>query len=81
MPSKIRIELNTKGIGELLKSQEMAALVEDRAQAVAGRADGNYNVGTVHAQTRVIATVEAADSKTRRQNLKNNTLLKALGGV
>ena len=81
MPNNVRIELNTKGVGELLKSKEMEALVEEKAQAVAGRAEGDYNVNTVRAQTRVIATVEAADYSTRRQNLKNNTLLKALGGV
>ena len=80
MSNKVRIELNSKGIGALLRSQEMEAVVSVSANVVAGRASGKYNVEIIHAQTRVIATVEAADAKTRRENLKNNTLLKAIGG-
>ena len=78
--SKVKFELNTKGVAQLLKSDEMTALLENAAQAVAGRAGGSYEVRTIKAQTRVIATVEAADRETRKDNLNNNTLLKALGG-
>lgn len=78
--SKVKFELNTKGVGQLLKSDEMKAVLESAANTVAGRAGGSYEVKTVKAQTRVIATVEAADKETRRDNLKNNTLLKAMGG-
>lgn len=78
--SKVKFELNTKGVGQLLKSDEMKAVLESAANTVASRAGGGYEVKTIKAQTRVIATVAAADKETRRDNLKNNTLLKALGG-
>jgi hypothetical protein len=68
-----------KGFREFLKSDGVRDLVEENAAAVAARASGNYKTEVIKAGTRYIATVEAADKKTRRENYKKNTLLKALG--
>ena len=78
--SKVLFELNTKGVGQLLKSSEMRDVVEKAAQGVAARAMGSYDVKTVMAGTRVIAAVETADKDTYKENLETNTLLRALGG-
>lgn len=77
--SKVTINLYSKGIREFLKSEPVKNLVEEKAAAVAARASGNYRTEAIKAGTRYIATVEAADQKTRQKNYKENNLLKALG--
>ena len=77
---KVKIELISAGIQELLKSDEMAAVCKEHAEAVAQRAGDGYKVDTYVGKTRVNAMVSADSAKARKDNLKNNTLLKALGG-
>lgn len=76
---KIRIELNSEGVRELLKSQEIAEVCRSHAQEIAGRAGAGYEVTTYTGKTRVNASVHAATDEAYRDNLKNNTLLKAVG--
>ena len=78
--SKVKFELNSAGVRELLQSAEMSAICKQYADQVASRCGDGYEV-TVHTgKTRVNASVHAATFKARRSNLKHNTLLKALGG-
>lgn len=77
--SKVEFKANRKGFLEFLKSEPVKNLVEEKAAAVAARASGNYRTEAIKAGTRYIATVEAADQKTRQENYKKNNLLKALG--
>ena len=74
--SKLRVELNSAGVRELLRSPELRALVEKHARAARQRAGDGYEVYTV--QTRVVALVGTATGAAEADNLKNNTLLKAL---
>lgn len=78
--SKVEIKLNRAGVRELLRSQEMGAIVREHADAVAGRAGGGYKVTVFTGKNRVNASVKATTTAARRDNLKNNTLLKAVGG-
>jgi len=80
MSNKVEIVLNSAGIRELLKSAEIEAVCKEQAEAVAGRAGDGYTVDTYVGKTRVNAMVTADTYAARRDNLKNNTLLKALGG-
>ena len=77
--SKVKVKLNIKGIYEFLRSEPVKDLVEEQAAIVAAKASGNYQTAAIKAGTRYIATVEEADKKTRQENYKKNTLLKALG--
>ena len=79
MSKAVKVKLNGNGIRQFLRSEPVQQLVEKRAAAVAARAQGEYQTCTIKTGTRYIATVEAADAETRRENYKNNTLLKALG--
>lgn len=74
--SKLKIVLNSAGVRELLRSPEMKAIVEKRAAEIKSRAGDGYEVYT--AQTRVVATVGAATTAAEKDNLKNNTMLKAM---
>ena len=80
MSNKVRIELNSAGIVELLKSSEIESCCNEIAQGVAARAGDGYEVNTHVGKKRVNAEVKAETPKARRDNLKNNTLLKALWG-
>lgn len=76
---KVRIVLNSEGVRELLKSAEIAEECRKHAQDIAGRAGTGYEVTTYTGKTRVNASVHAATEEAYRDNLKNNTLLKAVG--
>ena len=78
--SKVEIELNSAGIQELLKSAEIQGYCEELARGVASRAGDGYEVDTMVGKTRVNASVYAATKEANKDNLENNTLLKALGG-
>lgn len=80
MSKNVEIVLNSAGIRELLKSAEIEAVCRDQAEAVANRAGAGYKVDTHVGKTRVNAMVSTDTKEAYRDNLKNNTLLKALGG-
>ena len=76
--SNIRIELNSAGIREMLKSSEMEALLGEIAGEVAGRAGTGYEHDTHMMPGRVVASAYASTSEAYRDNLNNNTLLRSL---
>lgn len=78
--SNVTIKLNSSGIQKFLRDEAVRNLAGGEAKKIAAKANGNYKVSTITAGTRCIATVEAADLSTRKDNYKNNTLLKAMGG-
>lgn len=80
MSKKVEIELNSAGIRELLQSDEIREYCEELAQGVASRAGEGYEVDSMVGKTRANASVYAATREANRDNLENNTLLKALGG-
>lgn len=78
--SNVKIELNSAGIREMLKSPEIEAECKKHAQNVADKAGDGFEVNTMVGKTRVNAMVYAATNAAYSKNLKENTLLKALGG-
>ena len=76
--SKVRIELNSAGVRELLRSEEMGAIVEGHASAIAARCGDGYGFDRKIMPTRVIASAYTDSADARRDNLKNNTLLRNL---
>lgn len=80
MSKDFKFKLNRKGVQELMKSSNMMGICTDIANQVRGRAGDGYEVSTYTGKTRVNASVYAATAKARKDNLENNTLLKARGG-
>lgn len=76
--SSVKIKLNSAGIQELLKSQEVKQACEQKAQEIADRADGNWNVTTKIRKDRAAAEVHAGDRDTYYRNLSKNTLMRAV---
>ena len=77
--SKIKIVLNRKGVRELLKSQPIADACGEQAEQVKARAGEGYEVRQRNYPERTGYAVIAETDEAKRDNLKNNTLLKALG--
>lgn len=80
MADKFKFELNREGVRELLRSPEMMEICKeyaDRAQASLG--DG-YEVSTYTGTNRVNAMVAAESYEAKKENLEDNTILKAVFG-
>ena len=75
-----RFELNFQGVGELLKSQEMMGICKEYASKAQSKLGDGYEVETYKLDTRAAAKVQAETYKARKDNAKNNTILKALRG-
>ncbi len=79
MAQKVKFVLNRKGVGELLKGEAMRSIIEARAARVASNAGKGYKAAKPHnTGQRVAVNVYAATDEARKDNLENNTLLKAL---
>ena len=78
--SKIKFELNQQGVRELLRSDEMMQVIEGYADGVRSRCGPGYDKSSYRGKNRVNVSVRASSRKAKRDNLKNNTLLKSLGG-
>ena len=68
MAERVKVKLNYKGVGQLLKSSEMQALLAQHAGQIAGRCGSGYETDGFVAQTRAA----------RADNARSNTILKAL---
>ena len=75
-------KLNLRGLNEIMKSGEMQAVLNSAARQIAGQAGDGYEIESAHPISFVaIASVRTGDAASRRDNNKNNTLLKAAGSV
>ena len=71
--------LNRAGVRDLLQNRSLGVITEF-GQAVLGRAGNGYDMMVNIGSTRCRATIRAATNEAEKDNLDNNTLLKARGG-
>ena len=77
MAKKVKIELNSAGVRELL--HECGRTVcKEKADSIAARCGAGYASDTKNAGTRTIAGVITDSVEAMKDNNNNNTLLKAL---
>ena len=80
--SDVRFELNLRGLNAVMKSPEMQALINRAAAAMQSVAGDGYEIEPAHPIGFIaIGSVRTGDFKSRLDNSKNNTLLKASGSV
>lgn len=77
--ANVRVKLNYAGVGEVLKSDGARAVCSEYASTVLGRLPAGYDLEN-RVTDRAVVEVYAATPQAIRDNLKNNSLLKA-GGV
>ena len=78
--AKVEIKLNRSGVREMLQSQEMKTICEEHANAALSKLGTGYKVTSMTGKNRVNASISAESISARRDNMKNNTILKALRG-
>ena len=76
--AKTKIELNSAGVREMLRSREIQAMLSERAAAIAEAAGSGYETDIYVGRNRANAGVYATTDKAMKDNLENDTLLKAL---
>ena len=75
-----RFKLNEQGVRELLQSKEMMGICKEYASKSQSKLGDEYEMKTYMLDTRAAAKVQATTYKARKDNAKNNTILKALRG-
>lgn len=76
--SKVKIVLNSAGIREMLRSEEMQAVLEEHAAQISGRCGSGYAHDVHLTGGRAVASAFAETPDAIQDNLDNNTLLRAL---
>lgn len=77
--SKTRIVLNRKGVRELLRSQEMMNICSSYGHKAVQKLGEGYEVSNHVGKNRVNSSVRTVTAEAVRENMKNNTILKAVG--
>lgn len=75
----VNFELNEEGVRELLNSEEMQDILQKEANKVLGRLPKGYGSSSGFTSERAKVTVGTRSKQAAAQNMKENTLLKALG--
>lgn len=75
---KVRIELNRDGVRQLLQSEDLGEKLEGLAEAISDRCGEGYAHDRKLMPTRVIASVYTDTPEAAKDNLQNNTILRAL---
>ena len=78
MAKDVTFKLNLKGLNEFMKSSEVQAALDDAGEAVKKAAGDGYDTSSKKGRYIGFSNVFPDDDKAKRDNLKNNTLLKAL---
>lgn len=78
MSNKKGFELNRAGVAELLKSDAMQKVLTDKATGIRNRCGDGYEQDIYVGQNRANAMVSATTYRAKRDNMKNNTILKAV---
>lgn len=81
MAKKVRFRLNLPGLNELMKSEEMQAVLADAGRQIAASAGDGYESEVHTASFVAISNVYPGSAESARRNWKENTLLKAIGSV
>lgn len=76
--SNIKFVLNRKGVGEILKSAEMQEVLSGYAAGIKSRCGEGYEQDVRVGRNRASARVSAATPQAKAENMKNNTILKAV---
>ena len=76
--SNLKVKLIGAGVGALLKSKEIQDILNKEATVIKKRCGPGYEQDNHVGKTRANAMIYPATQKEKRDNLKNNTLLKAV---
>lgn len=73
-------KLNRAGVRQLMQSAEMQSVLRDKASQIQNRCGDGYEHDIMVGRNRANAMVSASTYAAKRDNMDNNTLLKAVRG-
>jgi len=76
--SKKKFKLNRQGVAELMKSAAMQEVLNKYATGIRNRCGDGYTQDIYVGKNRANAMVSAETYQAKRDNLENNTILKAV---
>lgn len=76
--SKVKFELNRKGVADLMKSGNMQSILKMHATNIKNRAGTGYEQDVHIGKNRANARVWAESSQAKKDNMNNNTILKSV---
>ena len=76
--SNVKVELNSEGIIDMMNSNSMMSVLWAYAERVADNAGIETEITVQEGKTRASARVATASAESYRDNMENNTLLRAL---
>lgn len=74
----MKFKLNKTGVKSLMKSEEMQTIINDKASEALKRLGEGYKTDAYVGKNRANAMVYADTYKAKSDNLKNNSILKAV---
>ena len=74
--TKLKIELNYKAIGDLLKSQEVIDELMRIGNSMKNQAGNGYGIDSYIGKNRANVSIYPVTRKARKDNYSNNTLVK-----
>jgi hypothetical protein len=75
---KMKFKLNRKGVAELMKSAAMQEVLKEYATGIKNRCGDGYEQDIYVGKNRANAMVSASTYQAKADNLRNNTILKAV---
>ena len=78
--ANVKFVLNRAGVAELMRSDEMMKILRDHADRAQASLGTGYEVTTHVGPSRANAMVSAETFAAKRENLKSNSILKAVFG-
>ena len=75
--NNVKIKVNRSGVRELLQSDEIRQVCREQAEAIRQQCGDGYECDDFIGRNRANASVWPATAKARRDNARNNTMLKA----
>ncbi|CAM4225651.1 hypothetical protein [Erysipelothrix aquatica] len=76
--SKPKIELNNSAIRDLLRGEDVQNALSSRANSIKSKLGEGYETDIYVGKNRANASIRAESKEAKRDNKKNNTLLKAM---
>lgn len=76
--NKFKFELNRDGVRDLLRGKAMQEHLGNKARTAAASCGAGYEASTYVGKNRANASISAESHKAKKDNLKNNTILKNL---
>lgn len=76
--AKNKFILNRKGVAELMKSEPMQKILNEYATNIKNRCGNGYEQDMYIGKNRANAMVYASTYQARSDNMRNNTILKAV---